>query len=593
MSKKFNSQNFQHEFSNQPDSNEINIMKRTLDNNTHDVLEDTKLKRITSWRKSEVKFKKNLIYNILSFGILHIISLIYPNIYIKLYCIPSSVKESDFFLIENIYGKLTLCKRIYKKNTNTINKHIKENVNNINNINEEDIYNIIKNTTYSFVYKSCIYEYDEKNNEIIPIYMNLSKMMNKDIFNYFNEGLSSERLVQLFRERYGKNEYKLNLNLIYIFFMKSQIPSFVIVIIIGLVEYIYLKNYLIMLIKIFLSITIIVIELIITKISFINKYNNEFTLDGNYNKVKVKRKYLFKNENKSYCELNIIELLPGDILFLKNNDYVPCDCIILNGECIVNESDLTGSLNIYKKISLKNNSEYFNYKYSNINILYHGMKILNTYSKLDNGYITALCINIGSNTFKANQYSNILYFLERKKEYNKVYNLFGERKKIFLYIILDIIISFIITIFYYFLFLSQWYYAQSDFFKNYIPTISVAIICKSLMAIFFIVQNILILFDLFQLNKSNIICFDKSRLIKSGNINTIIFNKTETLSNNYIKIHSYHPVSYKIKKSKKLIFNNYSVNQKKELNKLFFDYYQNYLNNLKNDLIIIKIILII
>ena len=247
MSKKFISKNLQPEFHNQLDLNEIKIIKRTLDNNTHLVLEDTKLKRITSWRKSEIKFKKNLIFNILSFGILHIISLIHPNIYIKLYCIPSSVKESDFFLIENIHGKLTLCKRIYKKNknTNTFNqKLIKENVsNNINNINGEDIYNnIIKNINYSFEYKSCIFEYDEKNNEIIPIYMNLSKMKNKDIFNFFSEGLSSERLVQLFRERYGKNEYKLNLNLIFIFFMKSQIPSFAIVIIIGLVEYIYLKN---------------------------------------------------------------------------------------------------------------------------------------------------------------------------------------------------------------------------------------------------------------------------------------------------------------------------------------------------------------
>ena len=166
----------------------------------------------------------------------------------------------------------------------------------------------------------------------------------------------------------------------------------------------------------------------------------------------MKRKYLLKNENQLYYELNIIELLPGDIILLKNNDYVPCDCIILNGECIVNESDLTGSLNIYKKIALKNNSEYFNYKYSNINILYHGMKIIKTFSKSNNGYVTVLCINIGANTFKANQYSNTLYFLERKKEYNKVYNLFGERKKIILYIILNILISFIITILHYFLF---------------------------------------------------------------------------------------------------------------------------------------------
>ena len=82
MSKKFISKNLQPEFHNQLDLNEIKIIKRTLDNNTHLVLEDTKLKRITSWRKSEIKFKKNLIFNILSFGILHIISLIYPNIYI-------------------------------------------------------------------------------------------------------------------------------------------------------------------------------------------------------------------------------------------------------------------------------------------------------------------------------------------------------------------------------------------------------------------------------------------------------------------------------------------------------------------------------
>ena len=33
------------------ESNEINIIRRTLENNTHEVIEDTKLKRITSWTK--------------------------------------------------------------------------------------------------------------------------------------------------------------------------------------------------------------------------------------------------------------------------------------------------------------------------------------------------------------------------------------------------------------------------------------------------------------------------------------------------------------------------------------------------------------
>ena len=582
MSKKLNSQKL--EISIQYNLREINMIKRTIENNTHEVIEDKKIKRITSWRKSENKFKNNLIYNILSFGILHLISLFFPNIYVKLYCIPWPAKECDFFLIENIYGKLTLCERIHKKNknNNANNNHpIKENISklNITDINLE-FNDIIKNVIHSFEYKSCIYEYVENKNEIIPIYMNLSKITNNEIFNYFSEGLSSKWLVTIISERYGKNEYKLNLNLIYAFFFKSQIPSLAIIILIGFIEYISQKNYKIMLIKIFSAITILIIQLINIKFSFINKYKKEYTLDGNNNKVRVKRKYLIKDEEELFNNLNIEELLPGDIILLKNNEYVPCDCIILHGECLVSESDLTGSLNIYKKIALKNNPEYFNYKYSNINTLYHGMKIIKMFSKSNNGFISALCINTGSNTFKANLYSNTLYFLERKKEYKNVYNLFGVRKKIFLYIILNIIICSIITIVYYFEFLSSWdYYISSDFFKNYISTISVAVICKSLMALYFIIHNILIFIVLLKLNKLNIVCFDESRLLKAGNINTIIFNKTETLSETELKIYSYHPVSFSTKKPNKLIFKNYLKNQSKDLNKCLFEYYKKFLNN--------------
>ena len=55
-----------------------------------------------------------------------------------------------------------------------------------------------------------------------------------------------------------------------------------------------------MIFKVVLAIMIIIIELLITIITFINKYKNEYTLDGDNNKVKVKRKYMLKNENKLY-----------------------------------------------------------------------------------------------------------------------------------------------------------------------------------------------------------------------------------------------------------------------------------------------------
>ena len=275
--------------------NEIELIKRTIENNTHEVFEDLKIKRITSWRKSHKKFKKNLIFNILSFGILHLVSIFYPNIYIKLYCVPWTAKECDFFLVENIYGNLTLCEKIYKKDKNA-NKNDNEidkgNLRNINNNIKSAYNNLIKHVTYSFEYKSCLYEYNEKTNQIFPIYMNLSKMSNKDIFNFFSDGLSSLSLVETFKKRYGQNKFKLNLKIIYLYFLKTQIPSLAIIIIIALIEFIALKNYLTIFIKIALAIAILVIQLIIDRINFINKYKNEFTLDGKDKKVRVKRDYL-------------------------------------------------------------------------------------------------------------------------------------------------------------------------------------------------------------------------------------------------------------------------------------------------------------
>ena len=80
--------------------------------------------------------------------------------------------------------------------------------------------------------------------------------------------------------------------------------------------------------------------------------------------------------------------------------------------------------------------------------------------------------------------------------------------------------------------------------------------------------------------KKNIICFDLSRLINSGKINKIIFNKTETLSNNEFMVSGYHPVSSSLKNKNIIQFLNYSKEQNKELNLILFNYYQTYLKSI-------------
>ncbi len=51
------------------------------------------------------------------------------------------------------------------------------------------------------------------------------------------------------------------------------------------------------------------------------------------------------------------------------------------------------------------------------------MKIINIFSKIKEQYISVLCLNTGPNTYKANQYSNILYSTERKKDIKMYINL--------------------------------------------------------------------------------------------------------------------------------------------------------------------------
>ena len=545
------------------DSNEIPLRKRTLENNSHEVIEDTKIKRITSWRRSQTKLFKTIIYNILTCGIIHLVSLFHPNLFIKLYCNPSSGTECDYFLVENIYGKLTLCKNIYrKKGKKRPDISDKDEENLINDVKKPE-YELTRHLTYSFVYKSTVYEYNEEKEEIIPVYMDLSRMSNKGILNYFLNGLSTKSMVKKFEDRYGKNEIVFDIKLLFLFFLNNEIPSYAIVIFICILQTIAFPDYTILIGKVGIVAGFILIQLINIKVTIINKYKKELTLDGNETKIKVKRNYLLKDSDNFYKEIEPEELLPGDILFLKANDFVPCDCIIMEGECIANESSLTGRLDIYKKTSLVDNNEYFSYKLCNVNILYHGMKILKTFSKINDNYISVLCINTGPNTYKANLYSNIFYFLERKKEYTYVYNLFGERKVIFYYIIFSIIFSLI-------------YGAISikisndvidkDSYKKLIAKTVLGCLCECLMQPYFLTHSFMILLGIFRLQGNDIICFDKSRLINSGRINTIVFNKTGTLSNDHLELNGYHIPIISSHRSGHYTYKNYTGSQSKEIN---------------------------
>jgi P-type E1-E2 ATPase len=48
------------------------------------------------------------------------------------------------------------------------------------------------------------------------------------------------------------------------------------------------------------------------------------------------------------------EIVPGDILYLREGDKVPCDCIVLMGSVLVNENYISGDPYPVRKVELHN-----------------------------------------------------------------------------------------------------------------------------------------------------------------------------------------------------------------------------------------------
>ena len=564
----------------------IKIFRRTLENYTHEVIEDTKIKKVTSWRKSKKKFVHSLILNIFTLGIPHILSLCYPNLYIKLYCHRRKPKECDFFLVEDIYGHLTLCKKIYKKdktqNNNFTSVSSKEDMitSSLTNVGKS----LTKNLTYSFKYKSVTYEYDENTNEIIPVYMNLLDLTNKDIFHYFSEGLSSEEIVKIFLNRYGKNEYDLNLHIATLFTIRVELSNLIYVFTIGIFE-LLLRDYVSFVSKIIFITIIMIAGYISYKRNIYDPYKREFTLDGEKNKLRVKRDYKLKEKSEIFCKIDNCDLLPGDILFLKSNDIVPCDCLILEGECMADSNNLIGNLNIVRKVPLENKNVPFSYKLNKDNILYHGMKIIKTYSNSKQEYISVLCINTGPNTFKANLYSNTLYLFERKKEYEEEYKFFNRERKLFISMGLGLaLLPILLSIIYLFVIMtnvSEIMDLKNKETREIFIILLLRIICKSFMSTVFLNNGIIILLGVFDLKKENVFTLEKSKLLTSSNIDTIFMNKTGTLCDDKFEINGYHPISVNHHNLNNLGFRSYNTNQNKELNLQLVKYYKDYLKKLK------------
>ena len=550
--------------------NEIELIRRTKANYTHEVLEDHNIQEITLWKISQKKIIQFYFYNIFSLGITYFISCNNPLYYIKFCCIPSTIKEADYFLVKDIYDTYKLCYKETKRYSQTPNGLSDD-------LSLEFVLhnNNLNNQILGFSYNSKFYEYNETKNKMVPNYFNLSILSNKRIYQLFIEGHTSLNRVKKFTERYGKNICKFDFTLINYYFKKAELFLLIMgVVLAGIEAYCGSTGYVVILV-IFTVVIFIIQQIVIKNLSL----EEEDTLDGAKKQIKVKRRYLAQ-ENRDYCYIDNIDLIPGDLIYLTKGDEVPCDGIILEGECILGNSMVNGSINEINKKALDNNSYYFNYEQNNTNILFHGSKLIKTYSKLENNSILVLALNTGSNTFKANQLANIRYLFKRNKQYNEIYSKFcGQKNTLFFHgLFLFILGSIAVMLIYFFILKTGFNKALIDLILN--------ILSRSFFPSFHIVCSFVIFIGAIYLSNDHVKCYDKSRLLYAGSVNTIFFDKTGTLSEKYLEIGGFFPVTLS-QNSSEVSMKYYNINQIKDLNGILIEYYSEYQreeNNMDNDL---------
>ena len=106
-----------------------------------------------------------------------------------------------------------------------------------------------------------------------------------------------------------------------------------------------------------------------------------------------------------------LDLVPGDIIEIPDNQILPCDVILLNGSCIMNESMLTGESVPILKISLPYNDIKFDPQEVNKNsILFSGTLCMETRFYMKEKFpILGLVYKTRFNTAKGQLIRSILF----------------------------------------------------------------------------------------------------------------------------------------------------------------------------------------
>ena len=256
------------------------------------------------------------------------------------------------------------------------------------------------------------------------------------------------------------------------------------------------------------------------------------------------------NGNTVYVKTSANKFVPGDIIILDKDYEIPCDAILLQGSWIVNESVITGQHNEIKKVPLPSSSEIFHsFSIENKDQVKHwlfaGTRV-RTLKPNENRYVEALVIRTGHTSTKGGIVKTI-------RQPSSLRLSFVLKTHWFLIGLLCLLWSFIIyhswpCLMNYFA-LSQEIIVPSSIQISYRThalnllkmVINGEFIKKFVTSVpseFPILASLAIFFAIYRLRHLKISCTNSAEINISGQVTSMVFDKTGTITKNQVTVDS-------------------------------------------------------
>jgi len=517
--------------------------------------EDNQISYIIPLAPTTPKYILFILLNVFSLGIINIFLEWFPKLILYIYYDVTDLNSATNFGIfsksekefEVVEKKLINLPQIDNDNEKNIIKKF--------NLNIEP--NVNKIITFEYKYFKYLFSSMKGNFEALSYFIETTQ---KNILEDYSEGLSLNE-VSYMEKIFGKCDIDIKINSCGHILFDELTDPYYLFLLYSLILWFCLGSYI-------YAIFIMVSDIICFFLSVKETY-------GNLKKIQELSRYscpVLVFRNKEEMEIDSSELVPGDVFDIPHDGLeMPCDAILINGEVIVEESQLTGDSHPVNKEPITANEDIFNTNRPDYEkyMLFAGTKIIHK-RKIGISEPKGIVYRTGFETVKGDMISNILNSDEDDENFT--------RDSIKYIIIMGIltIISFAISL--------KFLIVEGGYSAYDVVIYFLDLITDTINPCLPTCLSIGITYSLSRLKRKGFFSSKRYKINKAGSVNMLIFDKTGTLTEDHLDIKGF--VYTQINNNGQFEFDDFTENCEEESNIIIESYKQKEkYNNWNRDLL--------